>query len=143
MAHFKEVRMMKERFKKIVGAGSVIDHSEELQKYSSDYSNVPSLAPELVIKVRKEGEVVEVIRQCNDEGLAVYPSSSKVHYYGGTIPRKKGAIVMDLSGLNKIHEIDELSHWVHIGPGVTWGQLQKDLAKKGYRSIIPLLPHAD
>ncbi len=139
---------MKESFnnkivKKIVGEGGVIDDNEKLQKYSSDYSNVPSIAPAMVVKVREDGEVPEVIRQCNDEGLSVYPSSSQVHFYGGTIPRKKGAVVMDLSGLNKIHEVDELSHWVHIGPGVTWGQLQMDIEKVGYRSIIPLLPHSN
>jgi len=134
---------MKESFKEIVGEGNVIDDNKELKKFSSDYSNIPSLAPEMVVKVSEDEEVLKVIRQCNDDGLSVYPSSSKVHFYGGTIPRKESSIVMDLSGMNKIHEIDELSHWVHIGPGVTWGQLQADLEKKGYRSIIPLLPHAN
>ncbi len=133
---------MKESFKEIVGEGNVIDNNKELKKFSSDYSNIPSIAPELVVKVSEEEEVLKVVRQCNDEGLSIYPSSSKVHYYGGTLPRKESSIVMDLSGMNKIHEVDELSHWVHIGPGVTWGQLQTDLEKKGYRSIIPLLPHA-
>jgi len=137
---------MKESFnkivKKIVGKENVIDDEEELQKFSSDYSGIPSIKPEMVVKANEDDEVLKVVLQCNDEGVPIYPSSSKVHYYGGTIPRREGAIVMDLSGLNGIDEIDKLSHWVRIGAGVSWGQLQGDLEKKGYRSVIPLLPHS-
>lgn len=140
----KEVWVMKESIKKsvkkIVGKGNVIDDEEELQKFSSDYSGIPSITPEMVVKVNEDDEVLKVVLQCNDEGVPIYPSSSKVHYYGGTIPRREGAIVMDLSGMNRIHEIDELSHWVHIGPGVTWGQLQADLEKKDIEVLFLSYP---
>lgn len=134
---------MKHAIAEIVGKDNVIDRDEELEKFSSDYSLIPSMKPEMVVKVHNSDEVLNVILQLNDGGVPVYPASSKIHFYGGTIPRKEGAVIMDLSGMNKIHEIDEVNHWVHIEPGVTWGQLQQELEKKGYRSVIPLLPHPD
>jgi hypothetical protein len=44
--------------------------------------------------------------------------------------------------MNRIKELDEAQNVAHIEPGVTWGQFQDALEAKGYRSIMPLLPHA-
>jgi hypothetical protein len=132
---------MKQAIEKIIGNGKVIDRNEELEKFSSDYSLVISKEPDMVIKVEDADDVLNVMLRLNEEGIVVYPSSSKVHFYGGTIPRREKAIVMDLSGMDRIHEIDEVNHWVHIEPGVTWGQLQRVLETKGYRCVMPLLPH--
>src|SRR3989337_1712371 len=89
----KEAWVMKESFnkivKKIVGKGNVIDDEEELQKFSSDYSGIPSIKPEMVVKAHEDEEVLKVVLQCNDEGVPIYPSSSKVHYYGGALPGEK------------------------------------------------------
>ncbi|UCG65291.1 MAG: FAD-binding oxidoreductase [Deltaproteobacteria bacterium] len=134
---------MKQAIGRIVGEGNVTDKDEELETFSKDYSVVSPKKPKMVVKVQDPDEVLNVVLKLNEEGAPLYPSSSKVHFYGGTIPRKEDAVVMDLSGMNRIHEIDEINHWVHIEPGVTWGQLQQELEKKGYRSIIPLLPHPD
>jgi hypothetical protein len=49
---------------------------------------------------------------------------------------------MDLTGMNKILEIDELNRRVRLETGVTWRQLQDELQKKGLRIMMPLLPHA-
>ena len=134
---------MKQTIEKIIGNGKVVDRDEELERFSSDYSLVAPKKPRMIIKIQDSDDVLNVILGFNEDGVAVYPSSSKVHFHGGTIPRKEKAVVLDLSGMNKIHEIDEMNHWVHIEPGVTWGQLQQTLEKKGYRSVIPLLPHPD
>ncbi len=69
--------------------------------------------------------------------MPVVPVSSQVHFNGGAIP-KQGGIVMDLSKMNKILEIDEDLKKVRIEAGVTWGQLTGELAKKGLRALMPL-----
>src|SRR4030042_460478 len=134
---------MKQAIEKIIGNGKVDDRDEELERFSSDYSLVAPKKPRMIIKIQDSDDVLNVILGLNEDGVAVYPSSSKGHFHGGTIPRKEKAVVLELSGMNKIHEIDEMNHWVHIEPGVTWGQLEQALEKKGYRSVMPLLPHRD
>src|SRR4030042_5350020 len=104
---------MKRSMGKIMGNGKVIDREDELERFSSDYSLVPSKRPGRVLQVKDAEEVLNGVLQLNEEGIPIYPSSSKVHFYGGTIPRREGAVVMDLSEMNKIHEIDEMNHWVH------------------------------
>ena len=44
--------------------------------------------------------------------------------------------------MNRILEIDEPNRRVRIEAGVTWEQLTDDLGKKGFRMIMPLLPHS-
>lgn len=134
---------MKQTTKKTTEKSPVMNSGEELERFSSDFSLVASRRPGMVVHVKHADEVLNVVLQLNEDGVPIYPSSSKVHFYGGTIPRKEKAAVMDLSGMDKIHEIDTMNHWVHIEPGVTWGQLQPVLEKRGYRSVMPLLPHPD
>ena len=43
--------------------------------------------------------------------------------------------------MNRILEIDEFNRRVRIEAGVTWGQLTEELEKRGFRMIMPLLPH--
>ena len=70
------------------------------------------------------------------------PCSSKVHFYGATIP-KEGGVVLDLSRMNKILEIDADNRRVRFEAGVTWDKLTKELKKKGFRVIMPLTPPAE
>jgi len=135
--------ILQEELANAVGAEYIFDDPKILEEYSKDYSLTPPQKPLVIVKVKNADEVLKVILSANDDGIPIYPSSSKVHFYGGTIPRKDGAIIMDLSDMDRIVEIDEMNRWVHIEPGVTWEQLQSELEKKGFRSVIPLLPHAD
>jgi FAD/FMN-containing dehydrogenase len=94
-----------------------------------------------VVRPRTVLETQKVIQLANEAKFAVVPQSSGVHFYGGAVP-KAGGIVLDLSRMNRIVDIVDESMVAHLQVGVTWEQLQTALEAKGYRSIIPLLPHA-
>jgi hypothetical protein len=86
-------------------------------------------------------ETQKIIQLANESKFAVVPQSSGIHFNGGAVP-KQGGIVLDLSRMDRIVEIVDESMVAHLQVGVTWEQLQSALEVKGYRSIIPLLPHA-
>ena len=98
--------------------------------------------PDLVVWPTSSEQVSEVLKWSNKNNVPVVPVSSQVHFNGGAIP-KQGGIVMDLSKMNKILEIDEDLKKVRIEAGVTWGQLTAELAKNGMRVLMPLLPPAN
>ncbi len=129
----------KEQLEKIVGKKYVSDAKETLKRYSRDQSLVPPGMPELVVQPKTAEEVSGVVKWANEQDVPLVPVSSGVHFYGCTIPKQGGAVV-DLSRMNKIHEIDDYNRRVRIEPGVTWAQLTKELEKKGLRMIMPLLP---
>jgi FAD/FMN-containing dehydrogenase len=132
----------KEQLEKIVGKRNMSDAPDILARYASDYSLVPPGMPDLVVRPKDAEEVGAVVKWANENDVPLVPVSSPVHFYGCTIP-KQGGVIVDLSRMNKIYEIDDYNRRVRIEPGVTWQQLTDELGKKGMRMIMPLLPLAE
>lgn len=122
------------------GPERVYGDSPTLDRYSRDFSLSPSGRPDWVIKAKSVEEVQYVLKVAQSYHIPVTPSSSRVHFYGGTIPRR-GGIVLDLTEMDRILEIDELNRRVRIEAGVTWENLSKNLGERGLRVMMPLLPH--
>jgi FAD/FMN-containing dehydrogenase len=132
----------KNELAKIVGKENVSDAQTVLSKYSSDYSLVPPGTPDFVVWPTSSEQVSDVLKLSNKNNTPVVPVSSQVHFNGGAIPRE-GGIIMDMSRMNKILEIDQDLKKVRIEAGVTWGQLTGELAKQGMRALMPLMPPAN
>jgi len=132
---------IKEKLLEIVGSEGYSDDSEALKGYSKDFSLVPPGVPNYVVKPKDSQEVQKIIKFANEQLIPVVPSSSWVHFHGAAIP-KQGGILLDLTRMNRILEVDESNRRVRIEVGVTWGQLTDDLEEKGFRMIMPLLPHS-
>ena len=132
----------KDELTKIVGKENVSDAQAVLLNYSKDHSLVPPGKPDYVVWPTTSEQVGEVLKWANKNNVPVVPVSSQEHFNGGAIPRQ-GGIVVDLSKMNKIFEIDKDLKKARFEAGVTWGQLTGALAKQGMRMIMPLLPHAN
>ena len=87
---------VKSKLSEIVGAENFSDDPAQLQAYATDFSYTPAGAPNYVVKPASSEEVAEVIKFCNENNIPVVPCSSKVHFYGATIP-KEGGVVLDMS----------------------------------------------
>jgi FAD/FMN-containing dehydrogenase len=133
---------IREKLLEIVGAEHFSDDPVILESYSKDFSLVPSGRPNFVVKPKDASEIRNVILAANEEGVPVVPVSSRVHFQGATIP-KQGGIVLDLARMNRVLEIDEANRRVRIEAGVTWAGLTAALGEKGFRMIMPLLPHPE
>jgi len=125
----------------IVGVKNFSDEPEVLEKYSKDFSFLPAGAANCVVKPKDAQEVQKIIQLANEQLLPVVPVSSGVHFHGATIP-KQGGIILDLTRMNRVLEIDEDNRRVRIEAGVTWEHLTKELKKRNFRMIMPLLPPA-
>jgi FAD/FMN-containing dehydrogenase len=133
---------VKSNLSKIVGAENFSEDPAQLQAYATDFSYYPPGAPSYVVKPSSSEEIAEVIKYCNQNKLPVVPCSSKVHFYGATIP-KEGGLILDLSRMDKILEIDPDNRRVRLEAGVTWDKLTRELKQKGFRVIMPLTPPAE
>jgi FAD/FMN-containing dehydrogenase len=132
----------KNELAKIVGKENVSDAQEVLLKYSSDYSLVPPGEPDFVVCPTTSEQISKILKLANKQNVPVVPVSSQIHFNGGAIP-KQGGIILDMSKMNQILEIDQDLKKVRIEAGVTWGQLTSELDKVGMRVIMPLAPHAN
>jgi hypothetical protein len=70
-------------------------------------------------------------------------SSGAPHFKGDTVPSVPQSVIVDLSGMNKIININRQQRMAVIEPGVTYGQLQEALAKEGMTLSTSLRPRAN
>ncbi|MFC1969163.1 FAD-binding oxidoreductase [Chloroflexota bacterium] len=124
----------------IVGTEHVSDDAEVLEQYSKDYSFVTPRRPSYVVFPKDSEEIQGVVKYANEHLIPVTSRSSKVSFYGAGIP-SKGGIILDLTRMNKILEVNPEDKKVKVEPGVTWAQLQEELEKDDMMVCSPLLPH--
>ena len=131
---------IKEELVGMVGAEYVTNERETLEKYSRDYSFVQPRMPSCVVYPKDTAEIQAVVKYANERLIPVTPRSSGTSFYGAGIP-SQGGIILDLSRLNRILEIDGRNKKVKVEPGVTWAQVEDELEKQGLMVCNPLLPH--
>lgn len=132
----------KEQLAKIVGSKWILDDPETLEAYSRDNSFVSPRMPQYVVKPKDTGEVQAIVKWANKTSTPLIPvSSAPPRFRGDTVPRL-GGVVVDLSRMNKIEGINRKNKMAYLQPGVTFSQLQPELAKEGLILPTPLLPRS-
>jgi FAD/FMN-containing dehydrogenase len=125
----------------IVGSDNVIDDGGFLDELSSDLSFVPSVRPRCVVRPHNTGEVQEIVRWANKTLTPLVPvSSGPPHFRGDTVPTLGGSVMVDLSEMKRIIRVDPRNQVALVEPGVTFKELQPELAKAGLSAYLPLSP---
>lgn len=83
------------------------------------------------LKPRTLQEVAQVLEEAGRHGSMVYPVSRGCNWgYGSHLPARDGGIILDLSALDKISEMNRDTLSVRIEPGVTQEALAKFLREQ-------------
>jgi len=131
----------KEKLVNIVGAANVSSDRATLDQYSRDISFVNPVRPAWVVKPANAGEVKQLVALANETFTPlVTVSSGPPHFRGDTVPSLGRAVIVDLSGMNKIIKVDRPRRVAMVEPGVTFAELIPAAEKEGIRLNMPLLP---
>jgi len=131
----------KKQLIEIVGEAYVTDDAAVLDGYARDNSFVPARRPGYMVKPATVHEVQAVVQWANMTMTPLVPvSSGAPHFRGDTVPGTDGSVIVDLGRMKKIIRIDRRNRIVIVEPGVTYGELQPELAKAGLRVSMPLAP---
>jgi len=123
----------------IVGSDNVSNEPQALQCYSCDSTtNLPSLPDYAVIATTVE-QIQRLVRLANRERIPITPVVGMSNTGGLTIP-VEGGIILDLHKMNRIIEINEDIGYAIVEPGVTIGQIDVELKKRGYWVSLPVGP---
>lgn len=134
----------KEKLVEIVGRDNVFDDAAILDAYAQDQSFALSQKPALVVNPENAQQVQQIVLWANRTQTALVPvSSGPPHFRGDTVPGAAGAVIVNLSGMNRIIRIDRRNRIAIIEPGVTYSQLQPELAREGLRLTPPLMPRSN
>ena len=129
---------------KIFGRRNVLDDAKTLEAFSKDESFAQPLKPHYVVKAQNAAQIQELVQWANGTLTPLVPlSSGPPHFRGDTVPSAPGAVMVDLSDMKKVIHVDRRNRMILIEPGVTYAQLQPELAKHGLRVSSPLAPRAN
>jgi glycolate oxidase len=118
-----------EELRDIVGEDNVLTSPEDLLCYAYDATVLEEL-PDLVVLPAARDEVAAVVRLASRYRVAIVPRGAGTNLAGGTIP-SQGGIVLSMTRMTRILEIDTINMVAVVEPGVVTGRLQSEVAKKG------------
>lgn len=140
----EEVSDVTRELSDIVGGENVLDEPAVLDFYSRDYSFALQMKPRYVVKPNSVDAIQTLVRWANQTKTGLIPiSSGTPHFRGDTVPSAFGAVVVDLSSMTKIININRRNRVAVIEPGVTYTQLQYELSREGLILANPLLPRVN
>ena len=133
-----------QRLSAIVGAGNASPEHEARIRHTRGKSTVDLLrlragdvadAPDLVVAPGTHAEVLELLRACSDDRVAVVPFGGGTSVVGGLAPeaeRFAGTVALDLRRMDALVELDEVSRLAVLEPGLRGPQAEELLGQRGY-----------
>jgi alkyldihydroxyacetonephosphate synthase len=139
-----EAETLARELREAVGANSVVSDAERLGSYAADTywkalaaqsNGAPLGLPDVAVLPPDEAGVAAVLRFANERRLPVVPRGGGSGSQGGAVP-VDGGILLDLTRLDRIVDVDEESLTVTAEAGVNGEMLERALNERGL-----MLPH--
>lgn len=117
----------------IVGDKYVSDEDYICVAYSRGLDPVlPEIIPQIAIRPESTGQVVQIVRLANQYKTPIIQRGGGCGLMGGSKPVSEDNILLDLTRMDKILNIDEENHTVSVQCGINWSRLNAVLFDKGY-----------
>jgi FAD/FMN-containing dehydrogenase len=130
---------MVDRLAVLVGEDRVTTDDLERQLYSQEIANLPpevvyvfNVKPDIVVRPSRTEEVVGIVNIARERKVPITPRGAGTLGLGGSLP-SKGGILLDLSTMNRIIEVDPDNMSATVEAGVTWEELRTAARAKGMR----------
>ena len=107
----------------IVGADHFLTEKSDRENYAQDWSRLYQPDPLAIVRPASTGEVVAIVKLCNQFEVAIVPSGGRTGLSGGACATQK-ELVVSLDRLNKIIDFNPVDQTVNCGAGVITQQLQ-------------------
>ena len=115
----------------LLGAEAVFTDPGVIAEHSRDQSQEPASPDALVVvHARSTEDVSKVLALANETRTPVVPQGSRSSVTGSS-NAIDGCILLDLSGMRRIHIIDPLERIAVVEPGVLLEELQRKVAAQG------------
>ncbi len=119
------------QFHAVVGDAGLVTGAEQLRTYECDGLTLFRVVPDLVVLPSSAAEMQAVVKICHREGIPFVARGSGTGLSGGALP-VKGGIVISISRMNHILDIDLPNARVVVEPGVTNAAITSAVSAHGY-----------
>jgi len=129
------------RLREVLPGEAIVTDPDALAEAGRDQTETAPITPAVLVRLSDRAHIPDLLRFCTAHGLPVTPRVAGSNLGGLTIPAE-GGIVLDLSQMNRIVEVNVEDGYVRLEPGVTWEQLKAYLEehKIALRIGYPLSP---
>ncbi|MFJ9752760.1 FAD-binding oxidoreductase [Streptomyces chartreusis] len=111
----------------VLGEDAVMTGEDQLTRYEANASGLSARLP-AVLAVRNVTKLQRVLQIARQHAVPVYPVSTGHSWgLGSFLPVRPQSVVLDLSQMNKIRDVDIAAGVATIEPGVTQAQLADHL----------------
>lgn len=121
----------KDKLIAILGARGVISSDDELIAYECDALTGYRIKPVFVVLPETAEQVSRVVKECYEHNIPYVPRGAGTGLSGGALPTEEG-IVISLSRMNKILDVDIANERVVVEPGVVNLSVTQAVSPFGY-----------
>ncbi len=114
---------------KIVGEDRVTDNMFERQAYGHDLAPLPKhialafkIVPDIVVRPKSAEEVSKIIKLARKNEIPVTPRGAASWGIGGGVS-SQGGILLDMTSMSGIIEIDQENQCITVEAGITWKEV--------------------
>ncbi len=119
-----------DRLREVVGRHGLLSDPADLLTYESDALVHLSATPGAVVLPASAAEVQAVVRLCHRERVPFVARGHGTGLSGGALPVPDGVLIV-LSRLNRILEVDVPNYRITVEPGVTNAEITRQVAPFG------------
>ena len=113
------------KLKSSVGDGGWIEDTAGKAPYLTDERDLFHGQTELVLRPNNAKAVADIVTICSQANIGIVPQGGNTGYCGGSIPAPDGSeIVVSLTRLNRIREIDALNNTMTVEAGCVLADIQ-------------------
>jgi glycolate oxidase len=120
-----------DRLRPIVGDGALLSAPSELLVYECDGYTIDKNRPDVVAFPTSTEQVVAIVRLCSELDVPFLPRGAGTSLAGGCLP-VGGGVVIALSRMKRILEVDYRNRFAVVEPGVVNLWLTNHLKPNGY-----------
>ncbi len=117
------------RLREIVGRGGVLTDDEDRICYSFDATNRKYL-PDAVLFPKSANEISRILKLANEHSFPVIPRGAGSGFTGGSLAISGGVVIV-LTKMNKILDINVNNFTAEVEPGVVTHDFQRAVEKLG------------
>lgn len=111
----------------LLGSEKVKDDVPTVTAYAVDAS-IYRIPPQAVVLVESDDDIAATIGYARSRGIPLTPRAAGTNLTGSAIG---SGIILDVSRLNRILEVNREERWARVQPGIVLAELNKQLSSRG------------
>ena len=126
-ARQKAVRLLEQR----LGPSRVLTGRDACERFSGDESEAEGRVPDAVVQAESRDDILTALAVAREAEVPLTPRAGGTGRTGGAVP-VAGGIVLSVSGMTSIKDIDRREGLAVVEPGVVLGDLHAAVEKEGW-----------